>query len=43
MEVRVFDEPSDFKYWMDCLNYQPEIINVVVFKDTLIVTFKRRA
>lgn len=42
MEVRIFTEPLHFELWVTGLNYTPEELQLTVWQDTLIVTFKRR-
>ena len=43
MDVAIFNDGHEFKYWIDGLNNPPKIINVIVFKDTLIVTYTWRS
>lgn len=43
MEVRVFEDPYEFKYWLEGLNNPPKITDLIVFKDTLIVTYTWRS
>jgi hypothetical protein len=42
MEVNVFMSATGYQNWINNLKNPVEIISVIVFKDEIVVTFKRK-